>query len=57
MHLENALLSSIMPTGVCSETEEGDIDSEYDGFGVSSVVGGTRYFVTEFVGVDLGEDA
>jgi len=31
----------IIPTGVCGETDEaGDVDSEYDGSGVSGVVGG-----------------
>jgi hypothetical protein len=35
---------SIVPTGVWGETEEaGDVDSEYEGSGVSGVVGGVRY--------------
>jgi hypothetical protein len=41
----------IMPTGVCSETEEaGDINSEYEGLGVSGVVGCVRYAFAGFVG-------
>jgi len=49
-------VSSIIPTGVCGETDEaGDVDSEYDGSGVSGVVGGVRYdaFVG-LVGIDGG---
>jgi hypothetical protein len=47
-------VSSIIPTGVCSETEEaGDVDSEYEGSGVSGVAGG-GYAFAGFVGIDGG---
>jgi hypothetical protein len=48
-------VSSIIPTGVCGETEEArDVDSEYEGSGVSGVVGGVRYAFAGFVGIDGG---
>jgi hypothetical protein len=46
---------SIVPTGVWGETKEaGDVDSEYEGLGVSGMVGGVRYAFAGFVGIDGG---
>jgi hypothetical protein len=46
-----------MPTGVCGETEEvGDVNSEYEGSGVSGVVGCVRCTLAGFVGIDGGVD-
>ena len=48
-------LSSIILTGVCGETDDaGDVDCEYEGSGVSGVVGGVRYAFAGCVGIDGG---
>jgi hypothetical protein len=48
-------LLSITLTNVCSETNDaGDVDSEYEGSGVSGVVRGVRYAFAGFVGIDMG---
>ena len=44
-----------MPTGICGETKEaGDVNSKYDGLGVSGVVRGVRYAFAGLVGIDGG---
>lgn len=51
---------SIIPTGICGVTNDaGDVDCEYEGSGVSGVVGCVRYPLRGLwgVGVDFCGDA